>query len=192
MDMIHITMPDGAIREVPLGTTAAEIAQQISPRLAKEALVARIAPIHAAAAEAAAAGAGVEKSPDAAPEARLTTGADGEGFLVDLRAPIDQDVKLSILTPKDPEAIQVLRHSAAHLLAAAVLELFPDVKLGIGPPIDTGFFYDFVREEPFTPDDLERIEKKMRELAAQDIPNERKMMPKPEALELYRKMGPGL
>jgi threonyl-tRNA synthetase len=187
-------MPDGAIRDVPLGTTAAEIAQQISPRLAKEALVARIAPIQAqsSADTGAAATPAIEKSPDAAPEARLTSAAgNGEGFLVDLRAPIDQDVKLSILTPKDPEAIQVLRHSAAHLLAAAVMELFPDVKLGIGPPIDTGFFYDFVRAEAFTPEDLARIEKKMRELAQQDIPNERKMMPKPEALELYRKMDQG-
>ena len=188
MDMIHITMPDGAIREVPLGTTAAQIAQQISPRLAKEALVARIAPIHGSATVAAGAGASLEKSPDAAPEARLTSTGTGEGFLVDLRAPIDQDVRLAILTPKDPEAIQVLRHSAAHLLAAAVMELFPDVKLGIGPPIENGFFYDFVRAEAFTPDDLARIEKKMRELAQQDIPNERKVMPKPEALELYRKM----
>src|ERR1700688_1229956 len=193
MDMIHITMPDGAIREVPLGTTASEIAQQISPRLAKEALVARVAPVHgsAGAAASSAVNASVEKSPDAAPEVRMTTAPNGEGFLVDLRAPIDQDVKLSILTPKDPEAIQVLRHSAAHRLAAAVLELYPSVKLGIGPPIDTGFFYDFVRAEPFTPEDLERIEKKMRELAAQDIPNERKMMPKPEALELYRKWDQG-
>ncbi len=193
MDTIHITMPDGAIREVPLGTTAAQIAQQISPRLAKEALVARVAPVHgpAAAAASASAGSAPEKSPDAASEARMIIAGNGEGFLVDLRAPIDQDVKLSILTPKDPEAIQVLRHSAAHLLAAAVLELFPNVKLGIGPPIDTGFFYDFVRADPFTPEDLERIEKKMRELAAQDIPNERKMMPKPEAIELYRKWDQG-
>jgi threonyl-tRNA synthetase len=190
MDTIHITLPDGAVREVPLGTTAAEVAQQISPRLAKEALVARIAPIHGnagATTSASAATAGNSSSPDASPEARMDSSSNGEGFLIDLRAPIDQDVKLSILTPKDPEAIQVLRHSAAHLLAAAVLELFPNVKLGIGPPIDTGFFYDFVRDEPFTPEDLERIEKKMRELAAQDIPNERKMLPKPEALELYRK-----
>ncbi len=157
MDTIHITMPDGAVREVPLGTTPADIAQQISPRLAKEALVARIGPLNA---------------PADAPPPGATP--NGEGFLVDLRAPIDQDVRLSILTPKDPDAIQVLRHSAAHLLAAAVLELFPNVKLGIGPPIDTGFFYDFVRDEPFTPEDLERIENKMRELAAQDIPNERK------------------
>jgi threonyl-tRNA synthetase len=189
MDTIHITMPDGAIREVPRGTTAAEIAQQISPRLAKEALVARVSPVGALAA--AAAGGSVAVAPDAAPEAQMGGAVSDEGLLVDLRAPIDQDVRLSILTPKDPEAIQVLRHSAAHLLAAAVLELFPDVKLGIGPPIDTGFFYDFVRAEPFTPEDLARIEKKMRELATQDIPNERKMMPKPEAIELYRKWDQG-
>src|SRR5271165_5524245 len=167
METIHITMPDGAIREVPRGTTAGEIAQQISPRLAKEALVARVS-------------GGTEPGD-------VASSTDGGGLLVDLRAPLNEDVRLSILTPKDPDAIQVLRHSAAHLLAAAVLELFPNVKLGIGPPIETGFFYDFVREESFTPEDLERIEKKMRELAGQDIPNERKMMPKAEALELYRK-----
>ena len=152
MDTIQITLPDGATREVPSGTTAAEIARQISPRLAKEALVART-----------------------------------NGDLVDLSRPLDHDTKLAILTAKDPDAVQVFRHSAAHLLAAAVLELYPNVKLGIGPPIDTGFFYEFVREEPFTPDDLEKIEAKMREIAAKDIPNERKMIPKPEALELYRK-----
>src|SRR6202035_5188078 len=181
MDMIQITMPDGAIREVPLGTTAGEIAQQISPRLAKEALVARISPADGPAGTPAHASSGDSSGPT----------ANGEGFLIDLRAPIDHDVRLSILTPKDPEAIQVLRHPAAHLLAAAVLELFPNVKLGIGPPIETGFYYDFVREERFTPEDLERIEKKMRELAAQDLPNERKMMPKPEAIELYRKWDQG-
>src|ERR1700683_4092438 len=152
MDSIQITLPDGATREVPRGTTPAQIAQQISPRLAKEALVAR---------------------------------SDGE--LVDLSRPLEHNAKLSILTAKDPDAVQVFRHSAAHLLAAAVLELFPDVKLGIGPPIENGFFYEFVRAEPFTSEDLEKIEAKMHELAAKDIPNERKMIPKPEALELYRK-----
>jgi threonyl-tRNA synthetase len=151
-DTIQITLPDGATREVQRGTTAAEIARQISPRLAKEALVAR---------------------------------ADGE--LVDLSRPLEHDAKISILTAKDPDSLQVFRHSAAHLLAAAVLELYPDVKLGIGPPIDTGFFYEFVRKEPFTQDDLEKIEAKMHELAAKDFPNERKLIPKPEALELYRK-----
>jgi threonyl-tRNA synthetase len=151
-DTIQITLPDGATREVARGTTAAEIARQISPRLAKEALVAR---------------------------------ADGE--LVDLSRPLEHDAKISILTAKDPDSLQVFRHSAAHLLAAAVLELYPDVKLGIGPPIETGFFYEFVRKEPFTQDDLEKIEAKMHELAAKDFPNERKLIPKPEALELYRK-----
>ena len=151
-ETIQVTLPDGATREVQRGTTAAQIAHQISPRLAKEALVAR---------------------------------ADGE--LVDLSRPLEHDTKISILTAKDPDSLQVFRHSAAHLLAAAVLELYPDVKLGIGPPIDTGFFYEFVRAEPFTQDDLEKIEAKMHELAAKDFPNERKLIPKPEALELYRK-----
>jgi threonyl-tRNA synthetase len=152
MENIQITLPDGSTREVPGGTTAAQVAGQIGPRLAKDALVARV---------------------------------DGE--LVDLSKPLDRSAKLSILTAKDPDAVQVFRHSAAHLLAAAVLELYPNVKLGVGPPIETGFFYEFVREQPFTPEDLEKIEAKMRELAAKDIPNERKWIPKPEALELYRK-----
>src|SRR6202045_665019 len=154
MDTIQSTLPDGATRDVPKGTTAADIAKQISPRPAKEALVART-----------------------------------NGDLIDLARPLEQDTKLAILTAKDPDAVQVFRHSAAHLLAAAVLELFPNVKLGIGPPIDNGFFYEFVREEPFTPEDLGKIEAKMHELAAKDIPNERKLIPKPEALELYRKSG---
>src|ERR1700687_2341163 len=191
METIHITMPDGAIREVPLGTTAGEIAQQISPRLAKEALVARISPLDGPVGAPGNVTSAETTGAASSPATSSGKSTNGEGFLIDLRAPIDHDVRLSILTPKDPEAIQVLRHSAAHLLAAAVLELFPNVKLGIGPPIDTGFFYDFVREEPFTPEDLERIEKKMRELAAQDIPNERKMLPKPEAIELYRKWDQG-
>ncbi|MGA8037119.1 MAG: threonine--tRNA ligase [Candidatus Acidiferrales bacterium] len=150
-ETIQITLPDGATREVPRGTTPAQIAHQISPRLAKEALVAR---------------------------------ADGD--LVDLSKPLEQNAKIAILTSKDPDAVQVFRHSAAHLLAAAVMELYPNVKLGIGPPTDTGFFYEFVREEPFTQDDLEKIEAKMHELAAKDVPNERKWLPKPEAVELYR------
>ena len=158
MDTIQVTLPDGATREVPKGTTPLEIARQISPRLADAAFVARVA----------------------APN-------DGEGELVDLRRPLEVDSKLQILTEKDPDALYVFRHSAAHLLAAAVTELFPNVKLGIGPPVDNGFFYEFLREEPFTPDDLAKIEAKMRELAAQDLPNERKLLPKPEAIELYKK-----
>jgi len=119
--------------------------------------------------------------------AREALVARADGQLLDLSRPLERDASLSILTAKDPDALQVFRHSAAHLMAAAVLELFPDVKLGIGPPIDYGFFYEFLREQPFTPEDLERIEKKMHELAALDLPNERKLLPKDEALELYRK-----
>jgi threonyl-tRNA synthetase len=158
MEPIHITLPDGKVQEVPNGTTPADIARKISPRLADAALVARVA------------------EPN-----------DGAGELIDLRRPLDHDVKLQILTEKDPDALFVFRHSAAHLLAAAVMELYPNVKLGIGPPIDTGFFYEFLRDDPFTPDDLAKIEAKMHELAAQDLPNERKLIPKPEAVELYKK-----
>ena len=158
MELIQVTLPDGKVQEVPKGTTPADIARKISPRLAEAAFVARVA------------------QPN-----------DGEGELVDLRRPLEENVKLQILTDKDPDALFVFRHSAAHLLAAAVMELFPNVKLGIGPPVDNGFFYEFLREEPFTPEDLEKIEKKMHELAAQDLPNERKLMPKPEAIELYKK-----
>src|SRR5690242_10376485 len=119
----------------------------------------------------------------------LVARVDGE--LIDLSRPLEENASLKILTAKDPEALQVFRHSAAHLLAAAVLELFPDVKLGIGPPIDYGFFYEFLREQPFTPGDLERIEKKMHELAMRDLPNERKMLPKAEAIELYKNWDQG-
>ena len=114
----------------------------------------------------------------------LVARVDGE--LIDLSRPLEENASLKILTSNDPEALQVFRHSAAHLLAAAVLELFPDVKLGVGPPIDTGFFYEFLREQPFTPEDLARIEKKMHEIAARDLPNERKLVPKAEAIELYK------
>src|SRR5580658_3608955 len=123
--------------------------------------------------------------------AREALVARANGELLDLSRPLDHDASLSILTTKDPDALFVFRHSAAHLLAAAVLELFPEVKLGVGPPIDYGFFYEFLRDQPFTPEDLERIEKKMHEIAARDVPNERKLLPKAEALELYRKWDQG-
>ncbi|HXE33598.1 MAG TPA: threonine--tRNA ligase [Verrucomicrobiae bacterium] len=165
MEQVQVTLPDGKIQEVPKGTTPADIARKISPRLADAALVARITATN---------GTPLPDAPDL-------------GELVDLGRPLEVNVKLQILTEKDPDALFVFRHSAAHLLAAAVMELYPNVKLGIGPPIDTGFFYEFLRDEPFTPEDLAKIEKKMHELAAQDLRNERKLIPKPEAIELYKK-----
>src|SRR5215469_17539018 len=107
------------------------------------------------------------------------------GELWDLNRPLESDAKLEILTTKSPESLEVYRHSTAHLLAAAVLELFPGTKLGIGPPIESGFYYDFERPEPFTPEDLERIEKRMWEIQARDLPYERKYTSKPEGLKLY-------
>jgi len=111
------------------------------------------------------------------------------GQLYDLTRPLESDASVQILTSRDPEALEVYRHSTAHLLAAAVLELYPGTKLGIGPPIDNGFYYDFERETPFTPEDLERIEKKMWELQASDLPYGRKLTPKEEGLKKYAAMG---
>jgi len=107
------------------------------------------------------------------------------GEMWDLTRPFEADASLQLLTPKNPEALDVYRHSSAHLLAAAVLELFPETKLGIGPAIENGFYYDFHPRTPFAPEDLEKIEKKMWELQAQDLPYHRQMMPKDEGLKLY-------
>jgi threonyl-tRNA synthetase len=115
--------------------------------------------------------------------------AKTNGDLIDLTRPLEQDTDLKILTEKDPEALEVYRHSSAHLLAAAVLELFPETKLGHGPATENGFFYDFYREKPFTPEDLEKIEKKMRELAQQDIPYAREFLPRQEGLEKFKGEG---
>ena len=115
--------------------------------------------------------------------------AKSNGDLIDLTKPLEKDTDLRILTEKDPEALQVYRHSSAHLLAAAVLELFPETKLGHGPSTDTGFFYDFYRQTPFTPEDLEKIEKKMQELAEQDIPYAREFLPRREGLERFKTEG---
>src|SRR5579871_4026963 len=107
------------------------------------------------------------------------------GDLWDLTRALESDSKLEILTTRNPEALEVYRHSTAHLLAAAVLELFPETKLGIGPPIESGFYYDFQRPEAFSPEDLEKIEKRMWEIQARDLPYERKYTPKEEGLKLY-------
>src|SRR5215467_2492463 len=107
------------------------------------------------------------------------------GELWDITRPIEQNAALEILTPKDPKALEVYRHSTAHLLAAAVLELFPETKLGIGPPIETGFYYDFDRATPFTPEDLEKIEQRMWEIQKRNLPYERVMTSKDEGLRKY-------
>src|SRR5277367_7092285 len=137
-DSLTVTLPDGSQTTPPPGASPMDIAKSISPRLASDAVVARV-----------------------------------NGQLWDLNRPLEGDSKVEILTSKNPEALNVYRHSTAHLLAAAVLELFPETKLGIGPPTDAGFYYDFQREEPFTPEDLEKIEKRMWEIQARNLPYER-------------------
>jgi threonyl-tRNA synthetase len=109
--------------------------------------------------------------------------------LVDLTFPLDQSAGLKVVTPEGPEALALYRHSTAHLLAAAVINLFPGAQCGIGPATDEGFFYDFVVPRPFVPEDLEKIEAKMRELAGQDLVFERQMWPREEALAFFAKRG---
>ena len=91
-----------------------------------------------------------------------------DGRLVDLSSPLNESAPIQFITPNSPEGLEIYRHSSAHLLAAAVLELFPDAHPGIGPPTASGFFYDFFREKPFTEADLAKIEEKMRELVHDD------------------------
>src|SRR5688572_25761828 len=114
MNEITVTLPDGSSRQVPAGTTPADIAAAISPRLAKAALAAAV-----------------------------------DDRLVDLTYPLQQDARVRIVTPDSPEGLHVYRHSTAHLLAAAVTNLFPGAQCGIGPATDEGFFYDFIVDRPF-------------------------------------------
>ena len=144
-------LPDGSQQSVAAGTRPIDVAKSISPRLASDAIVARV-----------------------------------NGDLYDLARPLEADARLEILTTRNPESLQVYRHSTAHLLAAAVLELFPETKLGIGPPTESGFYYDFQRETKFTPEDLEKIEARMRELQAKNLPFERKLTAKPDGLKKYQ------
>jgi len=109
--------------------------------------------------------------------------------VVDLTYPLTADAKVRIVTDKSPEALMLARHSTAHLMAAAVTQLFPTVQCGIGPPTDEGFFYDFVVPRPFVPEDIEAIEARMRELASQDLVYERQMWPRDEAKRFFGARG---
>jgi threonyl-tRNA synthetase len=160
---ITIKFPDGSIKPVLKGTTAMEIAQSLSPHLASAALVAKAFPLS-----------GKEIT-------------DGE--LIDLSRPLEEDTGLLLLTDRDPEALEVYRHSSAHLMAAAVVELFPETKLGHGPATQDGFFYDFYRKQPFTPEDLDKIERKMQQIAQRDEPFTRQSLPRESSLKRFREDG---
>src|SRR5215470_10838216 len=112
-----------------------------------------------------------------------------DGRMVDLSYPLERDANVRIVTDRSPEALPLFRHRTAHLLAAAVTNLFPGTQCGIGPATDEGFFYDFVVPRPFVPEDLEAIEAKMRELASQDLVYERQMWPREEAKAFFEKRG---
>src|SRR5687767_5028006 len=121
--------------------------------------------------------------------AKAALAATVDGQLVDLTFPLTGDASVRIVTDKSPEALPLVRHSTAHLLAAAVTNLFPGVQCGIGPATEEGFFYDFVVPRPFTPEDVEAIEQKMRELAQQDLPYERQFWPREEAKRFFAGRG---
>jgi threonyl-tRNA synthetase len=112
-----------------------------------------------------------------------------DGKLVDLTYPLQKDASVRVVTDRSPEALALYRHSAAHLLAAAVVSLFPGAQCGIGPATDEGFYYDFIVDRPFVPEDLEKIEQKMKELASQDLPYERQMWDREQAKAFFAKRG---
>jgi threonyl-tRNA synthetase len=154
MSQVTVTLPDGSSRTLPAGARVREVAEAISPGLAKAALAAVV-----------------------------------DGRLVDLAFPLERDASVRIVTDRSPEALPLYRHSTAHLLAAAVTNLFPGTQCGIGPPTDEGFFYDFVVQRPFVPEDLAAIEQKMKDLASQDLVYERQMWPREEAKAFFGKRG---
>lgn len=121
--------------------------------------------------------------------AKAAVAARVDGTLVDLARVVEKDADVAIITGRDSEGVDVIRHSTAHLLAQAVKHLFPEAQVTIGPVVDNGFYYDFAYERPFTPEDLAAIEKKMQALAEQAIPVQRREMPRDEAVEYFLKQG---
>ena len=149
-DMLTLTLPDGATREVAPGTPPADVVKSIGERLLQAAVAVEVG-----------------------------------GVVQDLNTPLRQSGSFRVLTAKDPKALDVLRHSAAHVLATAVRRVRPDAKIGFGPAIDDGFYYDFEVVQPFTPDDLERFEAEMRKVAAEKFPFVREEVSRAEAQKRF-------
>jgi threonyl-tRNA synthetase len=179
---IKVQLPDGSVREVARGTTPYDIAMSISPRLAAAVVVARIRPLTTVAT---AATTGEEENSEAA----MYGGSEAGERLVDLTAPLNEDIALELLKESDEASLKVVRHSAAHVMATAILELFPETKLGHGPATDQGFFYDVYRETPFSEADLAAIEAKMAEVVARDEKFVREQEPREKGLEDYKNHG---
>lgn len=151
MSEINITLPDGAVKQFPTGSTTKDIAESISKSLAKKALAGKF-----------------------------------NGELVDYVRPLEADGSLEIITPDDDEALQILRHSSAHLMANALRRLYPEIKFGVGPAIESGFYYDTDTDTPITEEDLPRIEAKMMEIVKENNPIVRKEVTRAEALDLFK------
>ncbi|HXC96880.1 MAG TPA: threonine--tRNA ligase [Edaphobacter sp.] len=186
-EQIKIQLPDGSVREVARGTIPYDVAMSISPRLAAAVVVARIRPLTTPVVPGETA---MEEADEAQTEAGMYSSAAEQGErLVDLAAPLEEDVALELLKETDEGALKVVRHSAAHVMATAILELFPETKLGHGPATDNGFFYDVYRETPFTEDDLAAIEKRMAEVVARDEKFVREQESREMGLKDYREHG---
>ncbi len=155
----------------------------ISPRLAAAAVVARIRPIAHVEPVAETPSEGGETTAEAS---MYSAGEASAEHLVDLSTPLTEEVSLQLLTEKDADALKVVRHSAAHVMATAVLELYPETKLGHGPATDAGFFYDFYRPTPFTPEDLKAIETRMAEVVARNEPFVREWESRDQSLERFK------
>jgi threonyl-tRNA synthetase len=152
--MINVTLPDGAVRELPDGASPMDLAEGISKSLAKKAIIAKV---------------------------------DGEEW--DLTRPLDGDSRVELITRDMPEALEVIRHDSAHILAQAVQELFPGTQVTIGPSIEDGFYYDFARDEPFSTEDFEAIEKRMGEIVDRDLPFVREVWDRNDAIAHFETMG---
>jgi threonyl-tRNA synthetase len=180
---IKIQLPDGSVREVPAGTTPLDIATSISPRLAAAVVVARIRPLTPIAINA------NETSLEQSEEAMYSGPATSAERIIGLATPLHEDVALELLKESDPASLRVARHSAAHIMATALLELFPETKLGHGPATDSGFFYDVYREVPFTEADLAAIEARMHDVVNRDEPLTQITEPREQALADYASDG---
>ncbi len=180
---IKIQLPDGSIREVPRGTTPFDVANSISPRLASAVVVARIRPLALVAASA------NETALEQSEEAMYSGASSTAERIVGLSTPLHEDVALELLKENDAASLKVARHSAAHIMATALLELFPETKLGHGPATDSGFFYDVYREIPFTEADLAAIEARMADVVARDEPFQQILESREQGLADYSAHG---
>ncbi len=196
--MIRVQLPDGSTREVAQGTSPMDVAMSISPRLAAAVVVARVKPLRALkqpeshdqglSPDREDAGQLSPEHPDAEAEMYDASSEVGER-LVDLAAPLNEDVALELLKENDEAALRIVRHSAAHVMATAIMELFPETKLGHGPATDAGFFYDVYRETPFSESDLLAIETRMAEVVARDEKFVREEEPREKGLKDYAQQG---